>query len=81
MTEETRKKLEELTGKAHDITKGNQKRDNEILEAVQADGMLLRSIRPELQTPEICLAAVKQNDRALQYVKEQIPEICLAIVK
>ena len=33
------------------------------------------------QTPEVCLAAVKQDGTALQYVKEQTPEICLAAVK
>jgi len=33
------------------------------------------------QTPEICLAAVKQNGCALKYVIEQTPEICLAAVK
>ena len=25
------------------------------------------------QTPEICLAAITQNENALQYVKKQIP--------
>ena len=33
------------------------------------------------QTPEICLAAVKQNGCALRFVKEQTKEICLAAVK
>ena len=33
------------------------------------------------QTPEICLAAVKQDGTALQYVKGQTPEICLEAVK
>ena len=33
------------------------------------------------QTPDICLAAVKQDGYALQYVKEQTPDICLAAVK
>ena len=30
---------------------------------------------------DICLAAVKQNGYALQYIKEQTPDICLAAVK
>ena len=30
---------------------------------------------------EFCLAAVQQDGRALQYVKEQTPEICLAAVQ
>ena len=35
------------------------------------------------QTPEICLAAVKQNGLALQYViiSKRTPEVCLAAVK
>ena len=33
------------------------------------------------QSPELCLAAVKQDGIALKYVKEQTPEICLAAVK
>ena len=35
----------------------------------------------EKQTPEICLAAVKENGNALYYVKDQTPELCLAAVK
>ncbi|MFQ9152016.1 MAG: DUF4116 domain-containing protein [Blautia sp.] len=35
----------------------------------------------EKQTPEICLAAVKVDGRALRYVKEQTNEICLAAVQ
>ena len=33
------------------------------------------------QTPEICLAAVKQDAMALEHVQEQTPEICLAAVE
>ena len=33
------------------------------------------------QTPEIYLAAVKQNGYALEYVKEQTEDICLEAVK
>lgn len=33
------------------------------------------------QTPEVCLAAVRQNGQALKFVKEQTPEICLAAVQ
>ena len=33
------------------------------------------------QTPELCLAAVKNDGRAIQFVKDQTPEICLAAVK
>jgi hypothetical protein len=33
------------------------------------------------QTPEMCLAAVKQDGHALEYVREQTPEICMAAIK
>ena len=35
-------------------------------------------IKEKNQNQEICLAAVKTDGRALQYVEEQTPEICLA---
>ena len=34
-----------------------------------------------MQTPEICLEAVKQNWKALQYAKEQTLEVCLEALK
>lgn len=34
-----------------------------------------------MQTPDLCLAAVRQNGYALKEVKEQTPEICLEAVK
>ena len=33
------------------------------------------------QTPEICMEAVKQNGRALQYVREQNKDICMEAMK
>jgi len=33
------------------------------------------------QTPELCLTAIKQSWKALQYVKNQTPELCLAAIK
>ena len=38
------------------------------LEKVQQDGLTLRSIKD--QTPELCLAAVKQTGHALRFVKK-----------
>jgi len=32
------------------------------------------------QTPEICLAAVKQDGFSLKFIEKQTPEICLAAV-
>ena len=34
-----------------------------------------------VQTPEICMAAVQQDGEALKYVKVQTPEICLAAIQ
>ena len=71
-----------------DFTKDEQQQmkdiqnvSNEKLGMVQKDGMTLKNIAIEHQTPEICLAAVKQNGLALGYVEEQTPEICMAAVK
>ena len=35
----------------------------------------------ENPTPELCLAAVKNNGLNLEFVKEQTPELCLAAVE
>ena len=34
-----------------------------------------------MEFEEICLAAVKQNGRALEFVKNQTPEICFVAMK
>ncbi len=85
MTNGTRAGMQERETVTTNISKENksqkQKMQDEILEAVQMDGSALKNIRQELQTPEICLTAVKQNGMALKYVKEQTIEICLAAVK
>lgn len=82
MTNGTRAGMQERETVTTNISKENksqkQKMQDEILEAVQMDGSALKNIRQELQTPEICLTAVKQNGMALKYVKEQTIEICLA---
>jgi hypothetical protein len=41
----------------------------------------LKFLKKEEQTEEICLEAVKQDGKALQYVKKQTEEICLEAVK
>ena len=33
------------------------------------------------QNPEICMAAVQQDGRAIQWVKDQTPKICVAAVR
>ena len=40
-----------------------------------------RNLSAEKQTPEICMAAVKQNGWALKWVKTQTPELCMAAGK
>ena len=44
--------------------------------AVQKRGYLLRHIRPEFQTEQLCLDAVTQFGFTLKYVVAQTPEIC-----
>ena len=34
-----------------------------------------------MQTPEICMAAVRRNRWTLKYVEEQTLEVCMAAVK
>lgn len=46
---------------------------------VQEDPFALAYVKE--QTPEICMAAVKQKGAALRFVKNQTPEICLAAVR
>lgn len=46
------------------------------LEKVKKDGLSLKEIK-ENQTEAICLAAMKQNGMALQYVENQTEAICL----
>ncbi len=40
-----------------------------------------RELRPEDQTHEICLEAVKRNGYSLQFVEDQTHEICIEAVK
>ena len=51
------------------------------MEQVKKNGLDLQYIKEQEQTPELCMTAVRQNGRALQYVKEQTPELCMAAVR
>ena len=51
------------------------------LNEVSYHGLALQFVDAENQTPEICLAAVKQNGLALKYVEKQTHEICLEALK
>ena len=44
-------------------------------------GLDLQYIKEQEQTPELCMTAVRQNGRALEFVKEQTPELCMAAVR
>jgi len=44
-----------------------------LLDYVDDDGLCLEYIDEKAQTPDICLYAVRQNGRALQYVKNPTP--------
>ena len=52
---------------------------SDVIRYVEENGLNLR--RVDIQTAEICLAAVKENGLALEFVQEQNPEICMAAVK
>ena len=51
------------------------------IEKLKENGMFLKQIPIHEQTEDICLAAVKENGWALEYVHHQTPEICLEAVK
>jgi hypothetical protein len=46
----------------------------EAFEAAKRDGMALARTPWELRTPEVCLAAVRQNGEALRHVPEELRE-------
>jgi hypothetical protein len=47
--------------------------EDTLLDYVDDDGLCLEYIDEKAQTPDICLYAVRQNGRALQYVKNPTP--------
>lgn len=51
------------------------------MELVQTNGFYLKYIARLHMTPEICLAAVQNEPRALRYVEEQTEEICMAALR
>ncbi len=50
-------------------------------EGIKHCGLILQYVKEEEQSHALCLTAVQQNGRALQYVKKQTHEICLEAVK
>lgn len=53
--------------------------NKETLEWVKNSGTDLQYVKE--QTPEICMAAIKQSEWALKYVKEQTSELCMTAVQ
>lgn len=52
------------------------------LKAVKSAGVLIRYVKDELQKDqEIIKAAVRQNPKAIIYIKEQPSELCIEIIK
>ena len=47
------------------------------LKSVKANGFNIRNIK---QTPELCLAAVRQNSHAIRYIEDPTEEVCLEAV-
>jgi hypothetical protein len=51
------------------------------LQAVNCSGMYIRYIKPESQTFDVCMLAIKKVPSALKYIVNQTPEICLEAFK
>lgn len=58
-----------------------RQKNSYTVERISKNGHLLQYIPRELQTHELCLAAVNNRGLTLLFVEEQTPEICLAAVK
>ncbi len=54
--------------------------DPPMLEVLR-DGLALRSIPAHEQTPELCLAAVRQNGLALEYVGHKSEAVCVVALR
>jgi len=53
-----------------------EKPEDLCIEAVKQNGLALQHIEAPYQTEEVCLYAVNNNWRSLQYVKRQSDEVC-----
>lgn len=53
---------------------------NITIDDLKKDGMLLRDFVYEQRTEDVCLAAVMQNKRALQYVLDSTTKVCVTAV-
>lgn len=53
----------------------------DLLKLLSVDGMQLKKIHPLDQTDEVCMAAVKQNGLALQFVIKQTKPVVIAALK
>jgi len=51
------------------------------MEAVKKDGYAIQYVRNKNKTPELYIAAVKQNPNIIEYIGERSPELCLAAVE
>jgi hypothetical protein len=51
------------------------------MDSIEKNGLNLQHIPVPLRTPELCLAAVRQNGLALEFVRNQTPRICLEAVQ
>ena len=52
-----------------------------LLEIVKKNGLLLKFVKEEDQTEEICLAAINENTDALRYVFHQTRDICIKSIE
>lgn len=52
-----------------------------LIDTVKSNGLLINNIDVNLQTEELCLAAVNQNTNALNYIKNPTEKIYIAAVR
>lgn len=62
----------------HDVEKMNNR---QLYEYIKKDGMQLKDVPVERQTPEIKRVAIEQNGLALQFINQQDTEMCQRAVK
>lgn len=81
---EYRKKKKDIVARVRQAHEDRKKailiNPEEAIKALRKDGLLLRKLKCE-QTNELCVAAVKQNPKALIHVKEQTAEVINAALK
>jgi len=71
-----RELTKQLTGEAYPMIYGYADQTHEeCLDAVSLHGTDVRFVLPENQTTDVCLAAVRQDPKAIDYIADPTPEV------